>query len=292
MSLSELLALPVEWRIGQRILHMAPLTLSDLARIEQLLAPRQTSSGEELPALIERWVAQRAGTSYVCWLAARRHQPDLSLAETERLVATVVQGGMRHRAARSCGGARGARPGTSRAGEALFRRLARRYGWTPRQIAQLTLMQAHALVAAQRSSTGRIYVQRSELRDWQQSRRGSLRVEAPPAPDRAEGGAEQARLAQLREQLDAVFAPSTASLLRALLEPREPRKHRRSTPYAPAGAPFASRRRRRAAPTAARELARLARELRQRLADPPGDCETGLLAFPRGNTAPQVARFH
>ncbi|MBL9124453.1 MAG: hypothetical protein JNG90_12530 [Planctomycetaceae bacterium] len=289
MSLSELLALPVEWRLGQRILHMAPLTLADLARIEQLLAPRPTSSGEELAALVERWVAQRAGTSYVCWLAARRHQPDLSLAEIERLVATVVYGRQHRRAARSYGEARGARPGTSRAGEALFRRLARRYGWTPRQIAQLTLMQARALAYASRSSTGRIYMQRSELRDWQQSHRGSHRVEAPPAPDRAEGGAQQARLAQLREQLGAVFAPLTASMLRALLEPR---KRPRSTRYAPAGAPFASRRRRRAAPTAARELARLARELRQLLDDPPGDRETGLLAFPRGNVAPQVARFH
>ena len=122
------------------------------------LAWHDERSGELVPAQeIDCWFRRGDGAAYEFWLMIRQAQPEISLERAEGAVRPgAPRTGRPQRARRSGRPQRRARPGKlaepgpRRSGRArhrpipwrrIFRRLSADYGWTPRQIGDMTLAQ-------------------------------------------------------------------------------------------------------------------------------------------------------
>lgn len=218
VTLPQLAATPISLQVTNQSWQLTPLTLGDVAELEQLA---DATSLEQL----QSWIETPAGTVYVLWLALRTRQPQVTLSTAGSIVD----------ASTGCTFAGTAEPelrsqrttdGQSYVNWAgLFRYLARRHGWTPDQIAALTISQAQALVGLNPAYAGRILFSRSEFREWRRNRD----VPSAEAPSKALSTNAQ-RLAAFRQRLSEVYAPLSAvslkNLANAARRPRRPSKTR------------------------------------------------------------------
>lgn len=220
---------------GRRFRLTLP-TLADLAQIE--CQAIEQHPGALTTSRMAAWIESLPGTAFVIWLALRTHQPEVSpqrvRADVERAIAAAenIDDAGRHRDDVI---AREPSPGDVALDWAgLFDRFARRYGWTPSQVAHLTLAQADALIA--RPAIRRVLVSRRAHRRWQAGRQPFGAVSGASEQSPKQSNRCDARLAAFRDQLPEVFVPLTSAAVGRLAGasswrghglPRSPRTRRR-----------------------------------------------------------------
>lgn len=219
LTLPQLAATPIGLQVADQSWQLTPLTLGDVAELERLA---DATSLEQLQC----WIQTRFGTVCVLWLALRTRQPQVTLSTAGSIVDSAT--GF-DRAAESELRSQRTKDGQSyNYWAGLFRYLARRYGWTPTEIATLTISQAQTFVGLTPGAAGRVFFSQSEFRQWRRRRD----VQATDVPCEALSTNAQ-RLAAFRQRLPEVYAPLSAVSLKNLANAaRRPRRPGKTGPLA------------------------------------------------------------
>jgi hypothetical protein len=172
--MDELLGLYAELFAAGRRWRIAPLRVADLWDVERRVAARlvgtpgdaSASAGPRRVALgqVARWLRTPEGAHYALWLRLRQLQPETSEQDATDLL-TAVADSVTLRGPDlgplSAEGLAWERPIPWRQ---LLTDLGRAYGWPPREVAELTLDQLAAYVAALDRPTGPRFVTPAQAR--------------------------------------------------------------------------------------------------------------------------------
>jgi hypothetical protein len=158
-GLRQLTAAPttIEVRGGTR--RLAPLSAGDYGAIERTVADlrdRKFRAGRATPSEIHAWLSEREGTAYALWLALLPFQREIPRSWCRELIDAATPAELeriRKKLDDGCGrspqdtNGSDQTPGRDHGRERpipwrrIFRCLSRTYGWTPREIADMTLAQ-------------------------------------------------------------------------------------------------------------------------------------------------------
>ncbi len=233
--LQQLTLTPIRLNVANQTWQLTPLTLADVGELERAVQLPDRHGVAPSLAQLEQWIHTRAGTAYAFWLALRPHHARLSLSAAQTVVAIAAELPPPGSAALEEVSLPQADTTAPTCWAGLFRYLARRYGWTPQQIAALTIAQAQTLCGVAPAVAGRVLFSRQEYHDWRskqdaQAAADNSAVEATrkaPCNDAVTEIAKQ--LAAFRARLPEIYGPLSASTLSRLTTsvPRSNRQQRR-----------------------------------------------------------------